>query len=327
MLAASLATAAIFHGAPVPPADVPWLAQLTSQGPFCGGALIAPDRVMTAAHCVQGSGPNDFQVRVNGKRLAIKGIYFPPRYRLIPSPGEPNIVSASGSVHDIAVIALRRPVDIAPLPLAQAPPTDGEATLTVGHGQTTPLGGASLRPLAAAQIAQPNDACLTAYGARLFKPARHLCTRDPTPSASQACPGDSGSAVMVRRDGILQAVGVVTWGGETLGRVCGEGPADVSERVFAHLAFLTGPLPQAVAPYSDKRVRVRRVGSIRRCMLGRWRPAGVKLTVRWFRRDGARKRYLPGTGTKRKVRSGRVACEVTARTAGGWVAEESYNTR
>ena len=79
----------------------------------------------------------------------------------------------------------------------------------------------------------PSAACHDHYGADLLHPALHLCTQDPTPNGAQACAGDSGSPVMVRRDGVLQVAGVVTWGGETLGRECGEGPADVSERVLA----------------------------------------------------------------------------------------------
>ena len=39
---------------------------------------------------------------------------------------------------------------------------------------------------------------------------------------------------MVQRDGAWAVAGVVTWGGETYGRDCGEGLPDVSERVDAH---------------------------------------------------------------------------------------------
>ena len=228
MLAATIAAAAVFHGTPVPPAEIPWLVSLTTRGHFCGGALIAPDRVLTAAHCVQGSGPGDFHVRLHGRRLAFKGAYFPVRYRLIPSPVDPLNVGASASVNDIAVIVLERPVtDVAPLPRAATPPADGEATLTVGRGMTGPSSRAS-GPAGAGQQVLPSAACNELYGSELLHVALHLCTKDPTPNGAQACAGDSGSPVMVRRDGVLQAAGVVTWGGETQGKLCGEGPADVS---------------------------------------------------------------------------------------------------
>ena len=41
---------AIVGGTRAKPSAYPWFAEL----PFCGGALIAPDRIATAAHCVAG---------------------------------------------------------------------------------------------------------------------------------------------------------------------------------------------------------------------------------------------------------------------------------
>jgi hypothetical protein len=110
---------------------------------------------------------------------------------------------------------------------------------------------------------------------------------------------------MVRRDGALLLVGVVSWGGETQERECGEGPADVSERVLPHLALITGKLPARTAPYPTRAVRRTRTG----CDRGRWRPAGTKLRVRSARRDGRR------------------ICIVTARTAGGWTELASSSDR
>ena len=92
-------------------------------------------------------------------------------------------------------------------------------------------------PLGASQVV--SDACPAAYGARLFHPDRHLCTLDPTPTGAQACAGDSGGPVMVQRNGVWALAAVVTWGGETQGRDCGEGLPDVSERLDAHAALLT----------------------------------------------------------------------------------------
>jgi hypothetical protein len=322
MLATTLAAAAIFHGAPVPPAEVPWFVTLTTRGPFCGGALIAPDRVLTAAHCIQGSGPGDLHVRINGRRREWVGSYFPTGYRLIPSEIAPDVPSASASINDIAVIVLRRPVtDVAPVPLAQAAPADGAATLTVGRGTTSPRSGPSSVPLGAYQVVVPSAECGAIYGSTLFHPALHLCTRDPSANAAQACFGDSGSPVLA--GGLL--AGVVTWGGETLVRDCGEGPADVSERALPHLALLTGPAPRRLAPYAERRVRVRRSGRVRRCVIGSWHPAGARFTIRWFRRDGESITPLAGSGRTRVVQRGRIGCTVTARTAGGWATEESYN--
>ena len=72
MLAATLiASASIFHGTPVPPEQAPWLVTLTTRGPFCGGALIAPDRVLTAAHCVPGADPDRVSVRIRGVRQRV----------------------------------------------------------------------------------------------------------------------------------------------------------------------------------------------------------------------------------------------------------------
>src|SRR3954471_23349492 len=131
-----LAAASVFHGTPVPQEQTPWLVSLTRSGVVCGGSLIAPDRVLTAAHCVQGADPSELSVRIQGKRHPWRGAIFPTTYRLIPSPVAPNDPHASGSADDLAVILLKAPVSNTPtLPLADPPPAVGEASLTVGHGQ------------------------------------------------------------------------------------------------------------------------------------------------------------------------------------------------
>ena len=326
MLAAVLAAAAsVFHGAPVPQEQTPWLVSLTRSGVVCGGSLIAPDRVLTAAHCVQGADPSELSVRIGGKRHPWRGALFPATYRLIPSPVAPNDPHASGSADDLAVILLKAPVnDVATLPIADPPATAGEPTLTVGHGQTGdgPAPSWNQGGLGASQTV--SKACPGAYGPKLFKPALHLCTQDTTPTKSQACAGDSGSPVMVQRNGAWAVAGVVTWGGETQGRECGGGLPDVSERVDAHRALLTET--KTPAPWAKQRTRVRREGHTLRCVSGPW-SGKPKLTVRWWRRGaaGGALHFVAGTTAARPDKPGALGCSATARTAGGWATEDSYN--
>lgn len=128
---------------------------------------------------------------------------------------------------------------------------------------------------------------------------------------------------MVQRGGAWALAGVVTWGGETYGKDCGEGMPDVSERVDPHRDLLIRDGP--VAPWAERRVRVRRTGKVRRCVIGAWHPGGVTYKVRWWRRDGEKLTKLSGGGRTRTVNSGKIGCSVTATTAGGFATEDSYN--
>ena len=101
---------------------------------------------------------------------------------------------------------------------------------------------------------------------------------------------------MVRRDGALQVAGVVTWGGETLGRRVRRRAGRTSPSAcWPHLALRDRRAAGTLAPYAERRVRVRRTGKVRRCVIGAWHPGHPRFTVRWFRRDGSERRFLPGT--------------------------------
>jgi len=327
-LAALVAAAAVFHGSTVPDAQAPWAVTLTTRIVTCSGALIAPDRVLTAAHCVQGADPAHVSVRLDGKRLPWSGASFPTNYRAIPAPSAPDDPSAAASIDDIAVIRLTRPATGVPtLPVADAPPQPGEPALTIGHGSTeSGVPTWSDPALAAAQTV--SDKCAGTYGATLFQPANHLCTFDATAVHAQACAGDSGAPVMVQRHGAWAVAAVVTWGGETLGHgECGDGLPDVSELVAPNAGLLTATT--TFAPYASARVRVRRSGDRLTCVTERWTPASTKLSIRWWKRAraGAKLVTVPGHATTHARASTPLGCSVTGRTPGGWATEDAYNTR
>jgi hypothetical protein len=348
VLLAAAPAHAIYRGAVVPPEQTPWFVTFSSRGiSACGGALVAPDRVVTAAHCVTGRDPAKLRMRIGGGSLkaarlfpAGKAITFPPTYEeILPRPDAPPMEAAT--LDDVAIVTLARPVrDVAPLVVAAAAPAAGETAITYGRGRTRSIRRGDMqapvsdRVLSTTQTVVAPEDCERTYG-RLHDAVRHLCTID-APGRSKACAGDSGGPIVVAREDELQLVAVVTWGDETKGFDCeGGGFADVGERLLAHPDLLgAGALP--AAPFAQRRVRVRTSGDIARCVIGEWGGAKATFRVRWFRagrlriRNGevtlGRDRFLPGaTGRTIHRRRGPLYCEVTASSAGGIAVERSYN--
>ena len=208
----------------------------------------------------------------------------------------PDDYYASASINDVAVIVLTEPVTgVAPVTIARTAPADGEATITAGRGYTGPAGHQPAAPLEASQQVLGSAACAKLYG-KLLTPSRHLCTKDPTATDSQACPGDSGSPVLVGG----QLAGVVTWGGETQGKPCGQGPAGVSERVIPHLGQVLGPEPAQFAPRPLGYANITRRGRVVTCHPRAWIPKRPHFSYRWFRFHGNHRTYLTGTGRTRE---------------------------
>ncbi len=207
LLLGALPADAVVGGRDAP--DTPWAVALFDGNGnfFCGGALIAPDQVLTAAHCTiertaitsRDRVPGELRAVVGrrdldttaGRDVGVTAIHRHPAFRSV----------AEGD--DMATLTLAEPVPFQPVRLGTA--TAGDRATVLGWGRTGEIAGPS-RTLREVDLPVWSDAdCAKAVNG--YRVDAMLCAGHPQ-GGKDACEGDSGGPLTV--NGTL--VGVVSYG-------------------------------------------------------------------------------------------------------------------
>lgn len=212
--------ARVVGGSPTSVSQNPWMVFLASpelypgapSNQFCGGTLVAPRKVITAAHCVADknrtaleviAGRNDLRSR-DGITERIADVWVSPQYGGPNGPGDVAVLTLGGALpyQTMRVIGAGQGVTY----------RTGAIAAIYGWGAQRENGGPSDQLRHASVPLVSDQSCAASYG-RQYVSTAMVCAGYPG-GGVDTCQGDSGGPLLLA-DGVTgrqELAGIVSWG-------------------------------------------------------------------------------------------------------------------
>ena len=190
-----------------------WVASLQDGlGHFCGGTLVSPTSVVTAAHCVEGQSTTGFSVvlgrndltQADGQRIAVERIISHPEYDTFTNDS------------DIAILRLSAPANELPLGYLSefnaSLAASGSSALALGWGATRE-GGSTTNQLRSVTLPIVSNAVANASNAYAGAITAKMLAAGEASGGIDTCQGDSGGPLVVfDSNQTPHLAGIVSWG-------------------------------------------------------------------------------------------------------------------